>query len=222
MYKRQLNDPIYRERIGEYPILQYICAYYDQIDDMGEIPRDPDDTCLVYRLPIRHSVMHVVDTEGFYYSRSTSGDCYVKVASGGGQDDKSLANLHFAARNGVFDEFGIGFHNPAVLRVSPPILCVDEAHPSEQRRRESVSYVYVQIMLIDASQVVWEGDPVTEGDPTGDFSPTTPGNWGKYRVGGEMMRCREVERGNSPTRMNVSFCREPLEEIKYDLSLIHI
>ena len=102
---------------------------------------------------VRHTVIHVVTTDGKILSRSRRGRQFCKFGSGGGKHDKSLAHCHFSARDGVYDEYGIGFRNPAVLDVSEPMLNVEAPHYTEQWRNEGYSIIWVQYVLLDANQI---------------------------------------------------------------------
>jgi len=137
---------------------------------------------------IQHSVMIVVDTSGRVLSRGRKGGEFCKVGCGGGASSKNLIHNHFAARNGPYDEFGIGFHNPAVLDISPPFLDILPPGKTEKSEGRQYGIVWVQYMLIDATQVVKLDEPPWLNDLS---EPATDGDWGHWEVGGERLRCKE-------------------------------
>ena len=121
--------------------------------DRADLSSEREATLLLCPQPIRHAVTHVVTNRGRVLSRSRKGGEFGKVGNGGGEHDKSLSHLHFSARHGVYDEFGIGFNNPAVLDISPPILTIEAPHASEWKKGEPYTVVWVQYMLIDLSLI---------------------------------------------------------------------
>ena len=119
------------------------------------------------------------------------GGQFTKYRTGGGAGPKSCMHCHFSAREGFLDEFGIGFHNPAVLDISPPFLVMGPPHAKELQVDERYSIVWVQYCLLDAEQIEPADDPVELGWLE---EPSTPGKWGHYRAGGERLKYQERER----------------------------
>ena len=131
-----------------------------------------------------------------------------------------MVHNHFAARNGAFDEFGIGFCNPAVLEISQPFLDVLPPGKTEKKEGREYGLVWTQYMLLDAKQIKKLPDSIWLN---GFKRPTTDSDWGHYEVGGERLRCREVERkwGNwkrdgkkDRHYFETVFCFEPLVGLK--------
>ena len=123
--------------MAESPVHKYCCKVLDLYDEQSrEVGHDclPEVACLVQRIPIRHSVMNALTTDGQILSRSRRGGQFCKYCSGGGSGDKSLAHSHFASRNGVYADLGIDFDNEAVLDISPPILAIEAPHSDAQAR----------------------------------------------------------------------------------------
>ena len=50
-------------------------------------------------------------------------------------------------RNGVFDEYGIGFNNRAVKAMSSPIFTLECPHRNEAHLKEPGSYLVYTIMV---------------------------------------------------------------------------
>ena len=154
-------DPEQAESIQELPGIKYTTRLLN--DSLAASSRQ--QACrraklLLENSPVKHSVMLVVTTDGKILSRAHAPGKFTKVGNGGGRREKSLVHCHFACREGVQDEFGIGFHNPAVLEVSPPWLMIQPRH---DRDTGSHTLVYVQWMLLDHRQIkriehvdVWE------------------------------------------------------------------
>ena len=69
----------------------------------------------------------------------------------------------------------------------------------------------MQYCLLDAEQIKELDEPVDMGYLT---APSTGGHWGHYEVGGERLRCQERERFSKGQDKGVSFCLEPLSEVK--------
>ena len=61
------------------------------------------------------------------------------IQGGRGKFVKGLVHCHFAARNGVYDDYGISCHNPAAVATSPPILTVEAHHYTEYREKDDVT-----------------------------------------------------------------------------------
>ena len=76
--------------------------------------------------------------------------------------EKSSSQPH-ACRDGVWDEFGIGFSNPAVIEVSQPVITAEAPHQSDKKSKCKVTYVWAQYMLVDADQITY-ADPAQLGD----------------------------------------------------------
>ena len=199
--------------IVEHPSLAYSAKLLDQLQlaasTLGVKANLEQIEPLLTPTLVRHTVIHVVTTDGRILSRSRKGGQFCKFGSGGGKYDKSLVHCHFSARDGVYDEFGIGFRNPAVLDVSAPRLTVEAPHKAEQERNEEFSVVWVQYLLLDANQIQRSDEEMFLDKLP---APGSDGDWAHYIVGGEQLKCPGVDRPGSKTK--VSFCLEPLEQIK--------
>ena len=102
-----------------------------------------------------------------------------------------------------------------MLDISPPILTIEHPHTSEQRLHEKYSIVWVQYMLLDENQIEKLDEKPYLGNLKG---PSTFGDWGHWKVGGERLQCRELARAGrhhpgDPKYHDVSFCFEPLWSI---------
>ena len=115
-----LGDSSTLDLMLEHPIQAYCCRVFDQGQDQSQGTRRPEIACLVRPELVRHTAMLVVTTDGQVLSRSRRGAQFTKLGCGGGKRSKSLVHCHYACREGLDDEFGISFHNPAVLDISPP------------------------------------------------------------------------------------------------------
>ena len=103
--------------------------------------------------PIWHTVMIVVNTLGEVLSRTRRYNQFSKLGCGGGMWRKGFLHCHFACREGVMDEFGISFHNPAVLAISEPQI---QLRNPEQKMRgycDMFQGTWMQVMVVDAKQV---------------------------------------------------------------------
>ena len=142
------------------------------------------------------------------------GGHFVRCCPGGAARDRGLVNLSFEARLALSDEFGIGFDNPAVLDISPPILQYEVEDEFKGRTR----VMWVQTVLLDHDQIEFlTADGIRQGPnyPTHRQKCPAPegGLWGRWRIGGQRMKCSLVERGTRGQDMYVSFCSEPLNRI---------
>ena len=164
-------------RMAHSPVHVYCCKMLDQLlyDDKQRV--NPYIAALVTPTHIRHSVMLAVTTDVELLSQSRRTGQFAKLMSGGGEDDKSCMHNYFACRNGLIDEFGIGFNNPAVLDVSPPILTITAPHSAERKRGDPYTIVWVQYCLLDAGQIKRHEEPVNFGHLD---APSTDGKWGHY------------------------------------------
>jgi hypothetical protein len=113
------------------PTMEYCCRLFDSL---GKGPFPPNLTCLVARTEIAHSVAIMMDTDGNVYHRSRRTGQFCKVGTGGGEKEGSCVSKHFSCREGLKDELGVDFNNPAVLWVSQPIIEIAAPHDSEQAR----------------------------------------------------------------------------------------
>ena len=87
-------------------------------------------------------------------------------------------------------------------------MSIEAPHGTERDLNEEYSIIFTQYFLLDAAEIRKVGEP-----RIGHYlrSPTTPGEWGQWEVGGERMHCHEVGRYNGDHE--VDFCREPLADI---------
>ena len=136
-----LKNPEFMNRMAHSPVHVYCCKMLDQLLYDEEMCVRPYIAGLVTPTHIRHSVMLAVTTELELLSRSRRTGQFAKLMSDGGSDDKSCVHNQFACRNGLFDQFGIGFNNPAVLDISPPILTVTAPHRVEKEEGEPYTIV---------------------------------------------------------------------------------
>jgi hypothetical protein len=99
-----LKDPQQRKWMEEHPIQGFLCRTRDRHE-----PDDPGMEALYGKAEsteILHSVMVVVTTAGRVLSHSRRGGQFTKYLSGGGESLKNLVHLHFASREGTYDELG--------------------------------------------------------------------------------------------------------------------
>ena len=109
--------------------------------------------------------------------------------SGGGNNCKSLAALHHAARQGLADEFGVDFYDKAVVSVSPPRIVIQPQHrPGDSDNPWTT--VFVQYVMIKREYLKKVDEP-----HLGEFhAPSTPGDWGQWELDGEKLHCQEKQR----------------------------
>ena len=143
-----VNDHSALLRMNASPVYAY-CN--EVLDELGAW--EPGVTTLVSPTDIRHTVAICVDTNEEILSRGRRTGQFTKYGNGGGDDGKSGMHLHFACRNALLDEFGIGFNNPAVLDLSPPYICLQAAHAGDRRYFQRYSAVWVQYCLLDAAMI---------------------------------------------------------------------
>ena len=161
--------------------------------------------------------MIVVTTDGCVLSRGRRAGEFTKHGCGGGHNGKTLIQCHLSCREGVSDEFGIGFRNSAVLDISAPVLMVAKPPTQTSAYHSNYSLTWVQFMLLDAKQIVRIDEDLYTGVYT---KPTTEGGWGQFLVGGERLKCEEIEGRTEAKRAEylrkygpVCFCFEPLAEV---------
>ena len=167
--------------------------------------------------PICHTVMIVVNTQGEVLSRSRRFDQFSRIGCGGGKWPKGFLHCHFACREGVQDEFGISFHNPAVLAVSEPLIHLRNPEKDMQWYCKQLQGTWVQVMVIDHKQIKF----TSHNGHWGAQGTRTPfqqsGQWGHWEVGGEPLWCNEVDGGRGATEAlghgGVQFCWEDLDRI---------
>eukprot|EP00973_Karenia_brevis_P091401 12407304-Karenia_brevis.AAC.1 len=75
-----------------------------------------------------------VNIDGEILFRSRRGGQFTKMLSGGGKEDLGIVQAHYHCRAGLEDEYNIGFNNPAIIDISPPILQVVSPHKTEKKR----------------------------------------------------------------------------------------
>ena len=151
--------------------MEYCCRIFDTL---GKGPFPLHLTCLVARTEIKHSVAIMVDTDLNVYHRSRRTGQFCKVGPGGGEEQGSK---HYSCREGLKDEFGVDFNNPAVLWVSQPIIEIAAPHENEQRRGKPFSLVWMQYVLIDARKV--EKLPIAI-ELGGNERPAATDDWGHF------------------------------------------
>ena len=138
---------------------------------------------------IRFSSAIVVTDDYQLLTRGRRPGQYTKYGPGGGGDVKTLPHLGFAIRNGCRDEFGIAFDNPAILDISPPLICIEAPHASDRAEGRPWTAVAVQFIMVDHTQIRKVSQPRITG---GHARPTTDGNWGHWQVGNRDLRCQEL------------------------------
>ena len=213
----------------DHTVHQYCCDAYDRREerrqeaggDASEIGAEYDN--LLFPTKIRHTVITVVTTDGKILCRGASGGNFIKQQSGGGKRGKSMYSCHFAAQDQLPDEFGLSRGNPAIIDKSNPIITVERPHWSDKGFYEGATIMYNQYVLLDAAQVhkvqdaegvaeslaCWNSDKRKTGKSL--TRPNTPGDWGVWEIGGERLRCREVERLHGSKGTSFSF--ESLEDM---------
>jgi len=200
-----VNDRETMQKIVASPVFQYTSKMLD------DGPWDPGVEFLVVPANIYHTVSIVVDTLGRVYK-------FTKFLDGGGSWDKSATHAHHSCQDAAEDELGIGFHNLAIVAISPPSLMVvptpkkDRWDKENQMYRPATRICWVQILVVDADQV--EKIPETESPiEMGQWKKIpVQGEWGHFRIGGEKMRCRENETYHK--NFGTAFVREPLKDIR--------
>ena len=122
----------------------------------------------------------------------------------------------FAAMEQCRDEMGLSRNNPAIVDVSAPILTVEPPHWSDYKHGEGATITWNQNVLLDANQIRKVKDAKDDPEMLSCYDsykrktglsllePGTPGNWGDWMVGGELLNSPEVRRGCG-TRCSFSF-----------------
>ena len=130
---------------------------------------------------------------------------------------KGFLHCHFACREGVMDEFGISFHNPAVLAISEPQIQLRNPEKKMQGYCDMFQGIWMQVMVVDDKQV--KEDSVNKHWNARAARPVygRPGRWGHFSVGKEPLWCNEVD-GARPDEARshggVQFCWERLSSIR--------
>jgi hypothetical protein len=148
---------------------------------------------------------------------------FTKQQSGGGKQGKSMYSCHFAAGDQCHDELGLSRDNPAVVDCSAPILTVERSHRSDHKHGEGTTITWNQYWLLDAKQIRKIKDAKDDPEVMACYDsrkratglsltePNTPGNWGDWIVGGEVLQCPEVWRS---TGTKCSFSFEKLRDVE--------
>jgi hypothetical protein len=161
---KAIRDPELLQQIEALPMHNALCKLLDESED-DEIKRQQLKPHYEPTL-IRHSCCIVVTTDGRVLLRSKKGNDFTQVGNGGGgSDGKTFSHLHFAMRNGVYDEYGIGFNNRAVKAMSTPIFTFECPHKNEAYLKEPGSYLVYTIMVLDEREIVKLDDPIIHGPP---------------------------------------------------------
>ena len=95
------------------------------------------------------------------------------------------------------DEFGISFHNPAVLAISEPQI---QLRNPEQKMRgycDMFQGTWMQVMVVDAKQVKEDSVNKRWNGRTARPAFGRPGRWGHFSVGKEPLWCNEVDGARS-------------------------
>lgn len=210
-----INDPTGLERMRQTAVLNWVA---DRVCKKGI--NDDGMDLFTDTSPIKHATAIIVDTTGRILHRMRKEGDFTKQWTGGGRCGKSAPMCHYAVREGVLDEAGIGFMNPAVVDVSAPIIMVEPKHESDWKDPALFSVVWYQFILVDEEMIEFLPDePILNASWNQKRKEQVPptnstGQWGHWKIGGERLRCRELERdkkGNADKwSSGVAYCWESI------------
>eukprot|EP00973_Karenia_brevis_P000908 125002-Karenia_brevis.AAC.1 len=108
-----VSDPYKVALMEDHHVINHVIKLLQETDPHGTLVHPAWVRRLLEPTTIRHSVLIPVSTEGGHFA---------KLLGGGGKEDLGIVQTHYHCRAGLEDEYNIGFNNPAIIDISPPIL----------------------------------------------------------------------------------------------------